>query len=83
MCPFCHSRDSKDLDYFYAEQEAGYRVDVCNHCRRYMKTLDLRQLTHPLFLPLEQVTTLHFDMLARDKGLVGDPAVERSVSADG
>lgn len=72
MCPFCHNRDSQTLDYFYAETEAGYRVDVCHRCRRYIKTLDLRQLSHPIFLPLEQVTTLHFDMMAREKGLHAD-----------
>lgn len=68
-CPFCENQDSRLLRYFYSESEIGYRVDVCDQCKKYIKTIDLRKITHPFYPPLEQVTTLHLDMKATEMGL--------------
>lgn len=68
-CPFCENQDSRSLHYFYSESEIGYRVDVCDKCKKYIKTIDLRKIRHPLYPPLEQVTTLHLDMKAKEMDL--------------
>jgi FdhE protein len=68
-CPFCENQDSHSLRYFYSESEIGYRVDVCDQCKKYIKTIDLRKITHPFYPPLEQVTTLHLDIKAKEMGL--------------
>ena len=67
-CPHCGNAEDGKREYFYDSAEKEYRVDVCNKCRRYMKTIDLRQLNRPLYPPLEQVATMHLDMLAQEKG---------------
>jgi len=69
FCPFCENKDSQTLHYFFSEAEKGYRVDVCDKCRKYVKTVDTRAVEHPIYPPLEQVSTLHLDMMAREKGL--------------
>lgn len=67
-CPACGNRDAKILGYLYSDQEAEYRVSLCDACRHYLKVVDTRQLKRPFFPPLEQVVTLHLDMLMSEKG---------------
>ena len=67
-CPFCENKDQKTLHYFFSEEEEEYRVDVCDQCRRYIKTIDTRKIKRPVYPFIEQVTTLHLDMLAQNQG---------------
>jgi FdhE protein len=69
-CPFCHSRNSHSLEYLYSDDEPEYRVNLCHECRHYLKMVDIRQLNRGLYPPLEQVASLHLDMLAADKGFL-------------
>ncbi len=68
MCPFCENTDHGSLRYFYTEKEKAYRIDICDKCKRYIKTVDSRQLAGEIFLPVEDIATLHLDILAADKG---------------
>lgn len=68
MCPFCENTDHGSLRYFYTEKERAYRIDICDKCKRYIKTVDSRQLAEEIFLPVEDIATLHLDILAADKG---------------
>ena len=70
-CPFCGNSDQKRLHYFFVAEEEEHRVDVCDQCRRYIKTVDTRKIKRPVCFAVEQVSTLHLDMLARDQGLEG------------
>lgn len=68
MCPFCENRNHKDLQYFYAEGNEVHRVDVCNKCKQYIKTVDTRKLDYEPDLNLEDITTIHLDILTSQKG---------------
>ena len=68
FCPFCENREQKTLQYFYSEDEPEYRIDTCNRCHTYLKTVDVRQVDRIVHLPLEQAATLHLDLLVREKG---------------
>ena len=68
-CPFCENKDAKTLSYFYSESEPEYRVDICEACNKYIKTVDLRKLSREGYIPLEQVATLHLDLKAQEMGL--------------
>jgi FdhE protein len=72
-CAHCGDAADGNREYLYDPAEKEYRVDVCKICRRYVKTIDLRHLPRPLYPPLEQVATLHLDMLAKEKGFVTGP----------
>jgi FdhE protein len=68
-CPFCGEERAKELGYFTSEEDEGYRVDFCKKCRRYIKTLDMRLIGFPAPLELENLITLHLDVLAQKQGL--------------
>lgn len=69
VCPFCENDDSKTLHYFYTEEEREYRVNVCDKCKKYVKTVDTRKIDRFFYPPLEQIATLHLDMKANETGL--------------
>jgi len=67
-CPFCDNTDSKTLNYFFAEEEKEYRVDLCDSCKKYIKTIDTRETRRYIYPPLEAASTLHLDIKAQGKG---------------
>ncbi|OGP91698.1 MAG: hypothetical protein A2156_02020 [Deltaproteobacteria bacterium RBG_16_48_10] len=66
-CPFCKNKDQESLHFFYGEGEETHRIDLCDKCRQYIKTIDYRNLqeSDPV---LEDLATLHLDILASQKG---------------
>lgn len=68
-CPFCENNEPKKLGYFVSEDEEGFRVDFCKKCNCYIKTLDKRVIVSLVPLELENLVTLHLDMLAHEQGL--------------
>ena len=67
-CPFCGNDEQHSLAYFEVEGEERYRVDVCNKCRRYIKTVELPKSSEEPNLDVEDIATLHLDMIAYDEG---------------
>ena len=68
-CPFCETEDDKELRYFYAEGEGkAHRVDVCEKCKRYIKTLDIREMAGEVIPIIEDMGTLYLDVLAQKEG---------------
>jgi len=67
QCPFCDTQDQNDLAYF-TDDEGRYRLYVCEHCKHYLKTIDLRQAKDEVLLPLERLYTLDIDRQAREQG---------------
>lgn len=67
-CPFCDNHNSKTLHYFYSEEEDKLRVDLCDGCKKYLKTLDARNTESIIYPPLEQISSLHLDYKARELG---------------
>ncbi|MDH4267123.1 MAG: formate dehydrogenase accessory protein FdhE [Deltaproteobacteria bacterium] len=68
QCPYCLNEDQEKLTYFQVEGEAGYRVDICLLCRRYLKTVDVRERAEDLNWEVEDYLTLHLDHLAQEEG---------------
>jgi FdhE protein len=75
MCPFCGNEDHNSLRYFFVEEEsstekAAFRVDVCDKCKNYIKTLDERKLpeSEKPDLYLENLNTIYLDVLAQKDG---------------
>ena len=67
-CMFCDSTDREDQHYFFSDEEPEFRVYCCDRCGHYLKTVDTRQMGRRFFPRLEQVTTLHLDIQAKEKG---------------
>ncbi len=67
-CPFCGNEEQQTLAYFTVEDDERYRVDVCNECKRYIKIVDFRETKEEPNLDIEDITTLHLDILATEEG---------------
>ena len=67
-CPYCDCSSDKDLHYFFGETEKDSRVDLCDNCNKYIKTIDARKVDRLIYPPLEQIATMHLDMKAQEMG---------------
>ena len=65
-CPFCDAQDEHRLAVVAVEGEAGLRIDYCDACSGYLKTYDGEGSESVL---LADWTSLHLDVIARDRGL--------------
>jgi FdhE protein len=65
-CPFCERTDDHRLAVVGVEGEGGLRIDYCETCHGYLKTYDGEGNESVL---LADWTSLHLDVLARDRGL--------------
>ena len=70
FCPFCEKTGGNNLHTFTSEQEKDLRVDVCDDCKKYLKTVDTRATERIIYPPMEQIASLHLDINARQKGYV-------------
>jgi hypothetical protein len=71
QCPFCGNENQKKLRYFFVEgEETPYRVDVCNRCKRYVKTIDERKRAkgEKTVFEIENMLTFYLDGCAKKEG---------------
>lgn len=68
VCPYCGNTAQDKLAYFYADGNKAYRVDVCNNCNKYLKTIDENVLGRKVVLEVEDIITYHLDTLAIKEG---------------
>lgn len=66
-CPFCRDDDPRDMLY-HPVGDGPYRLYVCGRCRRYLKTIDLRQRPGAC-LPVERILTTGLDAAALAAGV--------------
>jgi FdhE protein len=65
-CPFCETPDDHRLAVVDIEGEAGLRIDYCRVCQGYLKTYNGEGSEGVL---LDDWTSLHLDVIARERGL--------------
>lgn len=66
-CPYCKNNDQSKLGYF-TDDDTIYRLYVCEKCRRYIKTIDLRVTEKKILFPVERILTINIDNQARADG---------------
>ena len=65
LCAFCGEEDEHKLGYFHSPQFDHLRVDGCDSCRHYLKTIDLTRLG--IAVPLvDEVAGAALDVWARE-----------------
>lgn len=89
-CPSCGEDAQGKLESLFVTGDEGHRVYVCMNCRRFIKISDERLLGSRVYLPLEDIVTLHLDDLARERGFspvseeeAGDPEQDGKVPRRG
>jgi hypothetical protein len=72
MCTSCGTRDQSALATLHVAQDDPRWIEVCDACRRYLKTVDQRLLVEatPLVPRAEDARTLHLDLIAEREGYV-------------
>ena len=67
-CAYCDEADSKEIKFFTVEGEPGYRVEVCDNCKNYIKTIDFREMDKVSIPTLDDLESLSLDFLAVEEG---------------
>lgn len=65
-CPFCGNDEAGRMDVLEVEGEERLRIDSCQDCKGYVKTV-VGEGEEEVFLA--DWTTLHLDLVARERGL--------------
>lgn len=68
LCPFCGSRDHQQLGYLHVEDDQQRRAATCAQCRCYNKTLATLGPIAPIELAVEDLATIHLDLIALEHG---------------
>lgn len=66
-CPLCDNDDPATLGYFLIGKGA-YRLYVCERCKGYLKTIDMREKLRVRPLPVERILTVGMDLAAAEHG---------------
>jgi FdhE protein len=69
-CPYCGNEEAAQLAYFPSDDQV-YRLNVCERCNRYLKTIDLRMAAAEHPLPAERILTAGMDVAAEKAGYRG------------
>lgn len=67
-CPVCDNSDTEKLKFFTVPEEPGFRVDACDCCKFYIKTIDFRAMDRKSFPSLNDLESLALDFLAAEQG---------------
>ncbi len=67
VCPACGEDRFERLSIYTAEEFAHVRLDACDTCRTYLKTIDLTK--HGLAVPIvDELASVPLDLWARERG---------------
>jgi FdhE protein len=68
-CTQCQNEDPKLIDIIYVSDDSDIRIDVCNNCKSYVKTIDQSKVS---FDDIEKadLISLPLDIIAQERGFV-------------
>jgi formate dehydrogenase accessory protein FdhE len=67
QCPSCMEEDPTKLPAFQSESRPGVRVEACDTCRRYVKSIDLTMDARAL-PEVDDLVSLEMDLWAQEQG---------------
>jgi FdhE protein len=68
LCPACFEENPYKLPGFHAELHSAVRIEACDTCRRYVKSIDLSADARPI-PEVDDLVSLSMDLWAREQGL--------------
>jgi formate dehydrogenase maturation protein FdhE len=69
FCPACGEEREPQMAFYSAPEIAHVRVDVCDTCHRYIKTVDLTKYGHAVPI-VDELATIPLDLWATEHGYV-------------
>jgi len=67
-CPLCRASDTGKIVIFTSEQEEGFRIDACDSCGSYMKTIT--SSSGDMNFDVADLVSMPLDIVAQRKGYV-------------
>lgn len=67
-CTVCANDDRETLGFIHREDEPARRAELCDKCKKYMKTIDCRALGVDVNLDVEDLATVYLDVAASERG---------------
>jgi FdhE protein len=67
-CPFCGKEEEAGRKRLVVGEEREYSIEVCTECRKYIKAVDVNIIGKRVPLDVENIATIHLDMLAQQEG---------------
>jgi len=68
-CPSCFEEDPRKLPSFQSERHPGVRIEACDSCHRYLKSLDLGIDARPV-PEVDDLASIAIDLWAEEEGYV-------------
>lgn len=68
QCVWCGNTKRQELSFLYEPEAMTWRIDVCDHCRGYVKTLVSFDPLEADMLLVHDLQTAYMDVLAADAG---------------
>lgn len=65
-CPVCLNADTSKLNIITVEEEKGFRIDTCDTCGSYIKTIGAESMNE-LNPDISDLISLHLDIIAQDR----------------
>jgi FdhE protein len=66
-CASCGEADPEKLPYFHDEARAAVRIEACETCKRYLKSIDLTTDARPI-AEVDDLATVALDLWAQEEG---------------
>jgi FdhE protein len=66
-CPACFEENPHKLPSFHDEKHANVRIEACETCRRYVKSIDLSEDARPI-PEVDDLASIAMDLWAVDQG---------------
>jgi len=70
QCPFCETTDQEKLELYYADDRPTERIELCDECKRYLVSLDLREQVEEVVREVAPLGLVHLDILAQERGFL-------------
>ena len=67
LCPSCFEGDPNKLPSFQNDKHSAVRIEACDTCRRYVKSLDLSQDARPI-PEVDDLASIAMDLWAAEQG---------------
>jgi FdhE protein len=67
LCPACFEEDPRKLPIFQSDRYPAVRIETCDTCRRYVKSIDLSLDARPI-PEVDDVVSLSMDLWATEQG---------------
>jgi len=68
-CPNCHETDPHKLPYYSAKEFPNLRIEACDTCGRYLKSVDLTK-DRRLIPTVDELAAVALDLWARERGYI-------------